>query len=182
MGQTVQGWLQFDSIPSCCIPHWSTFLHPNLRGPAKPKASGKGRMWGAFLHVQALGRQAPAQASAVLGPPNPGAREASEQSSVPCDTCLAAAPGRIRSQPKRRNLWRKDFSSCVYLCCGWVAGWVGGPQPLSPSTACVSSGSGKTQGRDGGRLQSGPLHRCYVDSPEGGQGEGSSTPFYNLQT
>lgn len=90
----------------------------------------------AFLQVQALGTQAPAQASAVLGPPNPGAREDSEQSSIPCDASLAAAPGRIRSQPKRKNAWRKEFSSCVCVLvagvcvCVYVVG--GGPKSLTP--------------------------------------------------
>lgn len=60
------------------FPRWSTCLHCSLQGPAKPVLAGKGWNGGAFLHVQALGRQAPAQASAVLGLPNPGAREDSE--------------------------------------------------------------------------------------------------------
>lgn len=58
-------------------------------------------------------------------PAKPGGEGRREQSSIPCDASLAAAPGRIRSQPKRKNLWRKDFSSSVCVCVYVLQ--VGGP-------------------------------------------------------
>lgn len=111
----------------------STFLHCNLRGPAKPVLAGEGRLGGAFLHVQALGRQTPARASAVLGPPNPGAREESGQSSSPFDASLAATLGRIRAQPERKNSGRKVrfLILCVSVSL-FVTSW-GGERVLVPT-------------------------------------------------
>lgn len=99
------------------FPRWSALRPCCLRGAAKPGLAGKGGERGAFLRVQALGRQAPAPASAVLGPPNPGARGDSEQSSNPFDASLAAAPARSGRSPRERTLGEKqDFSSPVCVC------------------------------------------------------------------
>lgn len=79
--------------------------------------------------MQALGRQAPAQASVVLGPPNPGVRQDGEQRSVPFDASLAAAPEGSGLGPRDKTLGEKQhFSSCVSvnLC---AAGWGGGGSP-----------------------------------------------------
>lgn len=124
----------------------------------------------AFLQVQALGTQAPAQASAVLGPPNPGAREDSEQSSIPCDASLAAAPGRIRSQPKRKNSWRKEFSLCVCLCCRYVrVCGGGGPKFLISRANSMRRYCLCWDGLcwDRGHLRPGPRHEGYTDVSEG---------------
>ena len=105
------------TVSSCCVPtlvHFSSLQPP---GPSQTRACSERVEGGAFLHVQALGRQAPAQASVVLGPPNPGVRQDGEQRSVPFDASLAAAPEGSGLGPRDRTLGEKQhFSSCVCLC------------------------------------------------------------------
>lgn len=49
-------------------------------------------------------------------PAKPGARKEGKPSSNPFSASLAAALGRIRSQPKRKNLGRKAGLLCVCVC------------------------------------------------------------------
>lgn len=170
------------SVSSCCVPtlvHFSSLQPP---GPSQTRACSERVEGGAFLHVQALGRQAPAQASVVLGPPNPGVRQDGKQSSVPFDASLAAAPEGSGLGPRERTLGEKQhFSSCVCLCesvycrLGRGGSLVPDPPGLTPGedAACVSSGS--VLGWQ--ILTDWPHHRCHADLPEGtGRGKPHSLP------
>lgn len=151
----LQGCLELGEIPTghsrsqfllAAFPHWPAFLHRNLLGPANPMFAGKGRMGEHSSTCKplktdassSLGRQSLARQTR-------GRVKTAEQTSIPSDASLAAAPGRIQSQPKRKNSWRKVrfllLCVCVRVsvCCK-----VRGPWSLTPRLilgASVSSGS-----------------------------------------
>lgn len=173
-----------NSVSSCCAPTLVHFFSLQPPEPSQTRACRERVEGGAFLHVQALGRQAPAQASVVLGLPNPGVREDGEQSSIPFDASLAAAPAGSGLGPRERTLGEKqDFSSCVCLsesaCCR-SGGAVLSPRPprLTPGedAACVSSKS---------MLGWQILTDCHTTDVTltylRGQAEGSHTPRHKPQ-
>lgn len=140
---------QLKSIPSCHIPTLAHVSSLQPSGPSQPHTCREGEDGGAFLHVQALENKRQFWPRQSLARQTRGRVKTAQQTSIPSDASLAAAPGRIRSQPKRKNSWRKMVSPpvCVYMRLCYK---VRSPYSLTPRLILGASvGSGLCQ--DGGQ-------------------------------